>query len=64
MSPHPALAMAALVMLILCWMVSWSWLEFAKYPTSINRDNAARMTGWTFGFAGIVIALWFLTLSD
>ena len=56
MAYHPAYAIALLLLALLAAMTSWTWLRFAKYPTGGNRDNAARFTGWLFGFVAIAAA--------
>jgi len=59
---HPASAIALLVLALLAAMTSWTWLQFVKYPTNANRDNAARFTAWAFGFVAIAAALAVLSI--
>lgn len=63
MAYDPAYAIALLVLALLAAMASWGWLQFAKYPTRNNRDNAARFTAWLFGFVAICGALVLLTMG-
>lgn len=64
MAYDPAYAIALLVLALLAAMASWGWLQFAKYPTRNNRDNAARLTGWLFGFVAIAGAFAILSLGE
>lgn len=53
MAYHPAYGIALVILALLAAMASWGWLQFVKYPTNGNRDNAARFTAWLFGFVAI-----------
>ncbi|MFP5328857.1 MAG: hypothetical protein ACLGHC_01800 [Alphaproteobacteria bacterium] len=56
MAYHPAYAIGLLVLALLMVIASWGWLQFVKYPTNSNRDNAARFTAWLFGFGAFGVA--------
>jgi hypothetical protein len=59
---HPTYAIGLLLLAVMLVMASWGWLQFVKYPTTGNRDNAARFTAWLFGFAAFAVALVLLDL--
>ena len=43
---------------------SWSWLNYAKHPTTKHRDMAAMFTGWAFAVIGVMALYQIVTLRS